>query len=65
MIGYVGRMVSAGQDYGEWTTGPYIAATLTILLAPALFAASIYMILGRIINLVEGQALSPIRVKVR
>jgi hypothetical protein len=32
-----------------------------ILLAPALFAASIYMILGRIILLVEGQDHSIIR----
>jgi hypothetical protein len=32
-----------------------------ILLAPALFAASIYMILGRIIILVDGQDHSMIR----
>jgi hypothetical protein len=62
-IGYVGRMLNANQKYGDWTTGPYIAQSLTILLAPALFAASIYMVLGRLIRLVDGEAHSPIRVK--
>lgn len=37
--------------------------SLLILLAPAFFAASIYMILGRLIVLVDGEAHSPIRVK--
>lgn len=37
--------------------------TLSILLAPAFFAASIYMILGRLIVLVDGESHSPIRVK--
>jgi hypothetical protein len=37
--------------------------SLLILLAPALFAASIYMVLARIINLVDGEALSVIKVK--
>ncbi|KAG4426423.1 hypothetical protein IFR04_000305 [Cadophora malorum] len=62
-IGYVGRLISAGQEYGEWSTGPYIMQTLSILLAPAFFAASIYMILGRLIVLVDGESHSPIRVK--
>lgn len=35
--------------------------TLLILLAPALFAASIYIILGRIILLADGERYSPIR----
>jgi RTA1 like protein len=42
---------------------PYIMQSLLILLAPALFAASIYMVLARIINLVDGEALSIIKVK--
>ncbi|KAG4430715.1 hypothetical protein IFR05_013803 [Cadophora sp. M221] len=62
-IGYVGRLLNAGQTYGEWTTGPYIMQSLLLLLAPAFFAASIYMILGRLIVLVDGEAHSPIRVK--
>ena len=37
--------------------------TLSILLAPAFFTASIYMILGRLIVLVDGESHSPIRVK--
>jgi len=37
--------------------------SLLLLLAPALFAASIYMVLGRIILLVDGEAHSLIRAK--
>lgn len=62
-IGYVGRALNAGQTYGNWTIGPYIMQSLLLLLAPALFAASIYMVLGRIILLTDGEAHSPIRVK--
>jgi len=36
---------------------------LLLLVAPALVAASIYMVLGRIIALVEGECHSPIRQK--
>jgi hypothetical protein len=35
--------------------GPYIMQSVLILIAPALFAASIYMILGRIILLTDGE----------
>jgi hypothetical protein len=62
-LGYVGRALNAGQTYGNWTIGPYIMQSLLLLLAPALFAASIYMVLGRIIILTDGEAHSPIRVK--
>jgi hypothetical protein len=47
IIGYIGRAVSA-QDI--WALGPYIVQSLLLLLAPALFAATIYMTLGRIIH---------------
>jgi hypothetical protein len=47
IIGYIGRAVSA-QDV--WALGPYIVQSLLLLLAPALFAATIYMTLGRIIH---------------
>lgn len=40
---------------------PYVIQYLLILVAPALFAASIYMILGRIIRSVQGERHSPIR----
>ncbi|KAJ4859382.1 RTA1 like protein domain-containing protein [Trichoderma breve] len=60
-IGFVGRAASGVQDVGCWTLGPYLIQSMFILLAPALFAASIYMILGRIILLVDGQEHSIIR----
>ena len=41
---------------------PYIIQSLLILLGPTLFAASIYMILGRIMRLTNGEAHSIIRV---
>jgi hypothetical protein len=41
--------------------GIYILQTLTLLLAPALFAASVYMVLGRLIQLTRGESLAPIR----
>jgi hypothetical protein len=37
--------------------GPYIQQTLLLLLAPALFAASIYMMLGRIVVLLDAEHL--------
>ncbi|KKP07844.1 RTM1 [Trichoderma harzianum] len=60
-IGFAGRAGSGVQKAGCWTLGPYLIQSMFILLAPALFAASIYMILGRIILLVEGQEHSIIR----
>ncbi|KAJ3537233.1 hypothetical protein NM208_g6398 [Fusarium decemcellulare] len=61
VIGYIGRIIGASQDTGCWTLGPYIMQTLLILIAPALMAASIYMILGRIILLTEGEHIALIR----
>lgn len=55
VIGYAGRVVSAAQT-GERTLGPYIVQSVLPLVAPALFAASIYMELGRIVEVVEGDA---------
>jgi hypothetical protein len=40
----------------------YVVQTLLILLAPGLYAASIYMVLGRLIRLLDAEKLSPIRV---
>ncbi|KAK5657986.1 hypothetical protein OQA88_2539 [Cercophora sp. LCS_1] len=61
-VGYVGRVLGA-QQTPDWTLTPYIMQSLLILLAPALFAASIYMILGRLIRLLEAEHLSVVRVK--
>lgn len=55
MIGFIGRALSANENPGPYTLGPYIIQTLFILLAPALFAASVYMCLGRIVLMIDGQ----------
>ncbi|EOD47990.1 putative rta1 domain protein [Neofusicoccum parvum UCRNP2] len=60
-VGYLGRFISSRQS-PDWKTWPYVMQSLTLLLAPAFFAASIYMVLGRIIRLTDGSAHSPIRV---
>lgn len=54
-IGYVGRAISHTQT-PDWTLVPYLIQTLLLLVAPALFAASIYMELSRIIILVDGES---------
>jgi hypothetical protein len=56
----IGRILSTNDI---WALGPYIMQPLLLLLAPALFAASIYIILGRIILLVNGERHSLIRQK--
>lgn len=53
--------MSANQS-PNWTKGPYIIQSTLLLIAPALFAASIYMELGRVILLVRGQRFALIRV---
>ncbi|KAL1970553.1 hypothetical protein VTN77DRAFT_4197 [Rasamsonia byssochlamydoides] len=60
IVGYIGRMRSA-EDL--WALGPYIMQSLLLLVAPALFSASIYIVLGRIILLVDGEqyALIPLK----
>jgi hypothetical protein len=60
-VGYIGRAMSAKQS-PNWTTGPYIIQSTLLLIAPALFAASIYMELGRIIVLVRGEKFALVRV---
>ncbi|KAE8390152.1 RTA1 like protein-domain-containing protein [Aspergillus alliaceus] len=56
-VGYIGRALSS-QESPNWTMGPYIQQTILLLVAPALFAASIYMMLGKIIVLLEAEDLS-------
>ncbi|PMD28783.1 RTA1-domain-containing protein [Hyaloscypha variabilis F] len=46
-----------------WTIGPYVIQSVLPLVAPALFAGSIYMILGRIILIIDGESHSIIRRK--
>ncbi|KAL7913766.1 RTA1 like domain-containing protein [Trichoderma velutinum] len=60
-IGYAARAGSASQEPGCWRLMPYIIQNMYILLGPPLFAASIYMILGRIILLTDGEIHSIIK----
>ncbi|KAH7140987.1 RTA1 like protein-domain-containing protein [Dactylonectria macrodidyma] len=59
-VGYVGRAISATQS-PDWTTMPYVLQSLLLLLGPTLLAASIYMILGRLIRLLDADNYSLIR----
>ena len=59
-IGYIGRILSSNDRY---KLSPYIMQTLLLLLGPALYAASIYMILGRLILLTNGERYSLVRRK--
>ncbi|RDW69661.1 hypothetical protein BP6252_08681 [Coleophoma cylindrospora] len=57
-IGYIARAAAA---YNTDKIMPYVIQNLFILLPPALFAATIYICLGRVIRLVEADHLSPVR----
>ncbi|KAJ4361178.1 hypothetical protein N0V95_002148 [Ascochyta clinopodiicola] len=57
-IGYIGRILSSND---RWRLSPFIMQSLLLLLAPALYAASIYMILGRLILLTGGERYSLVR----
>ena len=61
-IGYLGRVICA-QESPDWTLSPYIMQSLLILLGPALYAASIYMVLGRLIRLLDAHHHSLVRTK--
>ncbi|PMB65107.1 Protoporphyrin uptake protein 1 [Beauveria bassiana] len=54
-IGYASRFAS-GKESPNWTLTPYIIQAILLLVAPALFAASIYMELAPIIVLVDGES---------
>ena len=60
--GYVGRAISS-QETPNWGVGAYVLQSILILVAPALFAASIYMTLGRIIRLTDGAVHSMVKVR--
>ncbi|KAF2800356.1 RTA1-domain-containing protein [Melanomma pulvis-pyrius CBS 109.77] len=53
-IGYAARSKSASEATGHNRLMPFVIQNTYILLAPALFAATIYMTLGRVINLIDG-----------
>lgn len=56
--GYIVRCLAVKN---ETNIGLYVIQTLLILVAPALFAASIYMILGRLILQLRAEAYTPVR----
>ncbi|PWY90415.1 RTA1 like protein [Aspergillus sclerotioniger CBS 115572] len=60
VIGYGAR---ADAHFNTTSTTVYALQTLLILLAPTLYAASIYMVLGRIITFLHAQHLSVVPVK--
>ncbi|KAH7355472.1 RTA1 like protein-domain-containing protein [Pyrenochaeta sp. MPI-SDFR-AT-0127] len=57
-VGYGARAVAHGDTTSKM---PYIAQSVLILIAPILFAASIYMILGRLITRTNTGFLSIVR----
>ena len=63
IIGYVGRAISAKETPQEWSLPPYVLQALLLLLGPTMLAASIYMILSRLIGLLEAESYSLIRRK--
>lgn len=54
-IGYCGRV---GSHYDKDSIGAFVIQAILILVAPALYAASIYMILGRLIRTLKAEHLS-------
>lgn len=61
VFAYVFRAINTFEDPGYWSKPPYIIQAVLSLVAPSLLAASIYMILGRVILLTDGEHLSLIR----
>lgn len=53
--GYICRSISATEAPGPYGLGPYLVQALLVLISPTLFAASIYMELGRIVVMIEGE----------
>ncbi|CAN6599967.1 protein Rta1p [Trichomonascus vanleenenianus] len=60
VIGYGVRVYSANH---RTDVGPYAAEQVFILLPPALYAASIYMTLGRLLTYIHAEFASIVRVK--
>lgn len=57
-IGYIFRILA---HYNMHSMAINIVQTLLLLLPPSLFAASIYMVLGRLILYANGESMAPIR----
>ncbi|KAF2159798.1 hypothetical protein M409DRAFT_29797 [Zasmidium cellare ATCC 36951] len=52
--GYISRIISS-REAPDYALEPYILQTTLLLVAPALFAASVYMNLDKIVQLVDGE----------
>ncbi|KAI0880918.1 RTA1 like protein [Annulohypoxylon maeteangense] len=61
-VGYIGRALSS-PEYPNFTTKPYIIQSVLLLLGPTLYAASIYMILGRLVVHLDADSYSLIKPK--
>ncbi|EKD17673.1 uncharacterized protein L3040_003555 [Drepanopeziza brunnea f. sp. 'multigermtubi'] len=59
-IGFIGRYMAANDVFAS---GPYIIQALFLILPPSLYAATIYMMYGRIVVFVEAPEASLIRPK--
>jgi hypothetical protein len=55
IVGYVGRIISINNITSK---PPFIMQSVLIVLAPAFFAATVYMILGRVVAFVNAPHLS-------
>lgn len=60
IIGCIGRIVSSQEQFAR---NPFIVQSVLLLIAPALFAATIYMILGRLISMLNAAHQSVIPLK--
>ena len=54
IIGYIARAISASENPGPYSQTPFVVQTITIIVAPTLLAASIYMLLGRIVLMLHA-----------
>ncbi|KAF5013711.1 hypothetical protein FDECE_310 [Fusarium decemcellulare] len=59
-VGFIGRAIGA-EEAPDYTFPPYVMQNLLLLLGPTCYAASIYMILGRLIRLLDAESYSLIR----
>lgn len=59
-VGYIGRIMSHSD---QKKLGPYIQQSILLLVAPPLFAATIYMVLGRMIRKLHAEQHSIIPLK--
>ncbi|KAE9365699.1 RTA1-domain-containing protein [Stipitochalara longipes BDJ] len=58
--GYIARALAHNN---QTSLSIYVVQIILLLVAPALFAASIYMVLGRLILVTQGESMAPIRAK--